>query len=205
MTEPVKTKGRLGTRQKGQDTRKKIILIARKILVDEGYEGFVFRRIAKEAGITAGNLQYYFKTKRELLSAVLLEEMHRYEESYKEIITASSNQETAINNLIDFLFQDICNGPTSDIWHVAWALSDHDKELEKFVDDWYLHYLENLSAMFKEIVPGLNEVKANRAAVMLTALIDGLTVQLGSKESSHRIYGDLKESVTTVLDFLLGA
>jgi AcrR family transcriptional regulator len=203
MAKPVKTKGRLGTSPKGQDTRNKIVLIARQILVDEGYEGFVFRKIAKQADITAGNLQYYFKTKRELLSAVLLEEMHRYEESYKEILTGSSNQKSAIKNLIDFLFLDICKGPTSNIWHVAWALSDHDKELEKFVDDWYLHYLENLSAMFKEIVPELNEDKANRAAVMLTALIDGLTVQLGNKQSSQAIYGDLKKSVTTVLDFLL--
>jgi AcrR family transcriptional regulator len=203
MSTQAKTKGRLGTRQKGQDTRNKIVIVARKILVNEGYEGFVFRKIAKQSDITAGNLQYYFKSKRELLSAVLLEEMHRYEDSYKEIISVSKNQKTATKNLIDFLFQDICSGPTSNIWHVAWALSDHDKELAKFVDDWYSRYLENLSSMFKALVPGLNKTKADRAAVMLTALIDGLTVQISNSHTPLAIHGNVKKSASMVLDFLL--
>ena len=88
---PKKTKGHLGIRQKGQETRGKVIAVARRILVNEGYEGFGFRKIASEAGITAGNLQYYFKSKRDLLSAVLLEEMHRYEQSYQKITAAGSS------------------------------------------------------------------------------------------------------------------
>ena len=197
------TKGRLGTRQKGQDTRNKVINVAREILVTEGYEGFAFRKIAAQAGITAGNLQYYFKSKRELVSAVLLEEMHRYEESYKEITEASASPKTATKQLIDFLIQDISHGPTSNIWHVVWALSDHDSDLAEFVDSWYQRYLENLSAMFKQLAPALSKAKANQAAVMLTPLIDGLTFQISTSHTPSPIQGNIKRSVTQVLNFLL--
>src|SRR5271156_3093587 len=70
---------------KGKGTRARIIGITRSILVDEGYESFVLRQIAARAGISPGNHQYYFASKKELLQAVLEPELARYNETYAAV------------------------------------------------------------------------------------------------------------------------
>ncbi len=44
--------------------------MARKRLIEEGYNHFVLREIAAQCGMTIGNLQYYFRTRELLLEAV---------------------------------------------------------------------------------------------------------------------------------------
>ena len=56
--------GKPGIRKKGQETRQRIIDVGRTILVEEGYEKFILRRVAAKAEIKPGNLQYYFSSKR---------------------------------------------------------------------------------------------------------------------------------------------
>jgi AcrR family transcriptional regulator len=48
-----------------------IILAARQTFQEDGYAGSATRRVAGRVGITLGNLQYYFRTKEELLRAAL--------------------------------------------------------------------------------------------------------------------------------------
>jgi AcrR family transcriptional regulator len=46
------------------------VAIAREVLVDHGLERFVMRDVAARAGMTLGNLQYYYPTRMDLLEAV---------------------------------------------------------------------------------------------------------------------------------------
>lgn len=55
------------------NTRHKILLTARTLFNDYGYNGVSLRDIAKTAGISEGNLTYYFKKKENLIEALLLE------------------------------------------------------------------------------------------------------------------------------------
>jgi AcrR family transcriptional regulator len=55
---------------KGLQRREQILSVARKLLIEEGYNRFVLREIAAQSGITIGNLQYYFRTRELLLEAV---------------------------------------------------------------------------------------------------------------------------------------
>ena len=55
---------------KGLQRREEILAVARKRLIEEGYNHFVLREIAAQCGMTIGNLQYYFRTREMLLEAV---------------------------------------------------------------------------------------------------------------------------------------
>lgn len=55
------------------NTRHKILLTARTLFNDYGYNGVSLRDIAKAAGISEGNLTYHFKKKENLIEALLLE------------------------------------------------------------------------------------------------------------------------------------
>lgn len=58
-------------RQQGANSKDKIVLAADKLFYSRGYNQTSFSDIAEQAGIPRGNFYYYFKTKDEILTAVL--------------------------------------------------------------------------------------------------------------------------------------
>jgi len=59
---------------KGAKRRAVIVATARDLLVSEGLDQFVLRRIAKRTDMRLGNLQYYFATRDDLLEAIVRDE-----------------------------------------------------------------------------------------------------------------------------------
>jgi len=55
----------------GQDSRTRIIEAANRLIYTHGYNPASFAAIAEEVGITKGNLHYHFRSKEELLQAVV--------------------------------------------------------------------------------------------------------------------------------------
>ncbi|WP_084014182.1 TetR/AcrR family transcriptional regulator [Mycolicibacter kumamotonensis] len=55
----------------GEATRRRILEIAMKHVGQHGYAGATFNNIAEEAGFTSGAVYYYFKSKKDLVVAVI--------------------------------------------------------------------------------------------------------------------------------------
>ncbi len=55
------------------EIEQKVLSVAREAFLKDGYEKVALRRIAKEAGITVGNLYHYFKSKDDLYMTIFLE------------------------------------------------------------------------------------------------------------------------------------
>ena len=195
--------GKPGIRKKGQETRQKIIDVGRTILVEEGYENFILRRVAAEAKIKPGNLQYYFSSKKELLSAVLLSEISRYKDIYAQFADRGKGAREVTDAVVDFLIKEIRLKSTTNIWYVVWAQSAHDEDLAKVMDQWYLEYMGSLRELFKATVPGLSDRRAGHAASLLTALMDGLTNQIGHGRRRHRLHDEIEDSIKHTLFSLL--
>jgi AcrR family transcriptional regulator len=180
---------------KGENTRQRIIEIARSILVDEGYEKFVVRRISARAGIMPGNLQYYFQSKKELLQAVLEPELARYHETYAEVSNSKIGKDEIILAVINFLLQEIRLKSTCNIWYTVWALAPQDKHIAALMDDWYQQYMGELQTIILTANPALGPRRAGHIASILTAIMDGLTMQIGYGKATHAIHEKLEDAV----------
>ena len=55
----------------GEATRRRLLMIAMKHIGEYGYAGATFNNIAEEAGLTSGAVYYYFKSKKDLVVAVI--------------------------------------------------------------------------------------------------------------------------------------
>jgi len=53
-------------------TKNRILQAARTVLINQGSGGFSMRKVAAEAAITLGNVQYHYKTKTDLLSGLMV-------------------------------------------------------------------------------------------------------------------------------------
>lgn len=57
----------MSSTQKGRKVVERILHVSKKLLLERGYQGTSTRLIAKEVGITQGNLYFHFKTKEDIL------------------------------------------------------------------------------------------------------------------------------------------
>lgn len=76
--------------RKGEQTRTEIVEAARNLFYRKGYHHTSFTDIVEEAGVMRGNVYHYFKTKDELLDAVI--EQHLAE--YKALLETWENEKT---------------------------------------------------------------------------------------------------------------
>ena len=61
----------MALKRKGQEFRRHIVQTANRLFYQRGYNQTSFTDIADEAGVPRGNFYYYFKTKDEILDAVV--------------------------------------------------------------------------------------------------------------------------------------
>jgi len=197
MTEITKNQ-RSGT--KGKRTRENIINVAREVLANEGYEGFVLRQIAAKTGVKPGNLQYYFSSKKDLLQAVLENELHRYQDTYGKVAEDKHGKTARILSIVDFLLDEIKNNKaTSNIWYTVWALAPLDPEIAELMDVWYQQYMEKIKEVFKSAAPDLSDSQAGHIASILTALMDGLTNQIGYGKTPHAIHEGIESTIRSLI------
>lgn len=188
--------------EKGLQTRQKIVDAARETLIEKGYDHFVLRQIAKKSGVKPGNLQYYFKNKRDLLNAVLVFELRRYEDTYARVAEGNLNLRDTITAAFEFLVQEIGMKSTTSIWYVVWSAAQHDAEIAGIMRDWYKNYTISLQNLFLRSSPNLPARRAGHIAVIITALIDGLMIQIGHGKKPGDIHTDIESACVEMLHSL---
>jgi len=72
-----------GMASKGEKTRADIVDCARKLFYEHGYDGTSFTHIVEASGLFRGNIYHYFKTKDDILQAVVA----RYLDDYRALLT----------------------------------------------------------------------------------------------------------------------
>lgn len=65
--------------EKGEANRQRIVDAANALFYQKGYNQTSFSDIAEAAGVARGNFYYYFKTKDDILAAVIAHRMHDLE------------------------------------------------------------------------------------------------------------------------------
>ena len=69
-----------------ENKREKILKIALRLFVDNGYHGTPTSKIAKESGVATGTLFHYFKTKEDLINSLYISLKAEKAESIKKAI-----------------------------------------------------------------------------------------------------------------------
>lgn len=162
---------------KGQQRQAEILAVAREILVEGGYDRFVLREIALRAGMTLGNLQYYYRTREALLEALVRAES---ENDSRTIASISANKESAETQL-DELTEALLRSWSSDrgrIYAVTLFLSLSEPMFRAMQRAIYDEFYEHLLPVLKKIDPGARRPMLVARAQLITALWDGALVQL---------------------------
>ncbi len=171
--------------EKASEERKRQVAEAVISLVArEGLAAASIRRVAAEAGVSAGLVQRYFRTKRELLRFAF---SHLHDATMRRLSEVGSRSGDVTNRLVDnlsvLLPLDEWRRAEAAVWLAFLAETQHDPVLARAHEDATRLGRELIAEAVRAAQrTGETEptVDADSAAALLMAFLDGLVTQLAT-------------------------
>ena len=161
-----------------------ILDAARELFMEAGYGGFTMRKVANRAGITIGNLNYYYRTKEDLLRDLLEYVINDYlEEFERRRLIAGQSPEKQLLAVLKFWIDDLSTPETTSFFPELWALGNHDSYIADLIDDLYAKARVPMNELIPQINPTLTRKESERMALYMCAAMEGLTVFVGNDKA----------------------
>jgi len=155
--------------------------------------------IAKRLGRRLSNVQYYFRTREDLIRAVIRRIEVTYTLRYTEVLSgAEDSPEGRFRALLEFNFEDIGDIDTRHFFIQLWPLlSTADNYTGELMQRLYMTQMKHLSRRIEELVPGINAEEARVRAEIIAALIEGLMVTAPANVDTPEHRQRLRDSVVS--------
>src|SRR5210317_836333 len=114
------------------ESSKKILGAAFKLMARNGYEATSISQIAKEAGISKGLMYNYFNGKKALLHDIILEAVEVNEHLMKEVMDSNDTPLNQIRRMLFGMAEMIKQNPHH--WKLLSALAFQQDAMEELID-----------------------------------------------------------------------
>lgn len=184
--------------RKGDERRLQILGMAKQMLLDGGSSSFVLRDVAERLDITHGNLQYYFRTKQDLLVAIFDEELAKYTDAMKNAVASTTTKRGRLAAIIDSGLQ-VLRSPETALWRTMISMADHSKEMAAILKKENDLYEAAVTKELKQIAPELSPQRRRHIAKIIHALLDGLAIQLGLEDPNSADIRALESEIRALI------
>jgi TetR/AcrR family transcriptional repressor of bet genes len=158
--------------------RKQLIDATIRAIGRVGYAGLTLTHVAGEAGLSPGIVNFYFKSKDQLLFATLEQIAEEYGTFWRAAIDKGRiSPASGLEAMIEADFHaSVCNPEKVSVWYAFWAEARNKPAYRELVARLEDDYLQQTEALFSRLIGegGYEGVEADQAAAGLNAMIDGL-------------------------------
>ncbi len=184
---------------KGENNRTRIIEAADQLFYKHGYNQTSFSDIADITGIPRGNFYYYFKTKDDILAAVVETRVRQYQEALANCDNATDNPGERLHAFIDIMAgsEDSVVDTGCPIGSLCVELAKDTEALQSKSREVFVLLRDWMSRQFEEI--GLAD--ANDKAMDLLSRMQGIAVMACAfKDGAYlnRSVGELKSWINSI-------
>jgi AcrR family transcriptional regulator len=155
-----------------------------------GHDGVSVRRISAAAGVSIGLINHHFPSK----SGLIAETYETLALSLQADLHARAHNRAATprQRLSDFFrasfAPELLDPQLFNVWVVFWSMVAHSREIREVHDRTYGKYRSILEFLLAELVRSgaAPKLKLRSAAIALTALLDGLWVELSLSSATFK-------------------
>jgi AcrR family transcriptional regulator len=170
--------------------REALIEATLKCLKRHGHDGASVRRISAAAGVSIGLINHHFPSK----SGLIAEAYETLALSLQESIRARTDDDRVSPRVrLSVFFRasfapDLLDPQLFNVWLVFWSMVVHSPEIRAVHDRTYGQYRSLLESLLGQLAAaGLApRLKRRPAAIALTALLDGLWVELSLSAATFK-------------------
>jgi len=172
---------------KGRERCDAILDAATAVLVHDGYARLSTRKIAARVGIRPGNLQYYYRTKQDVVRAVLERYLDRAFAALEARLASTGGAPAArLHSALDAALADQRSAESCRFFFELWALAAHDHSVTEAMREFYARYWLRVVALVLEVNPSLGRQRTERRAALVIAMLEGLTL-FRSRRPPHEL------------------
>ncbi len=180
--------------EKGNDRIRSILEEAKNVLVQKGFSGLSFRTIAKRAGVTVGNVTYYFSTKDHLMVELAGYIFDRWDARFHRNLpkTVTAKMDIFLYS-VRYMIEENKRVRSSTLLLEMWAMANRSTPVMRMLDIFYAKMRSWIEEMLADINPTLSVRKRRLRAALITSQIEGLMILIGPKRISHKELNGLEE------------
>jgi AcrR family transcriptional regulator len=192
VTAPATRRRGPASTEDGQRSRDRILQAALDLIIEAGIDQVRLAEIARRAGMSSGQVMYYFASKEHILLETLAWQEHQDTVRRQAALAKVTGAWRQLERFIELYLPASHPDPSWILWLEAWARAPHNKDVNQFLEELLNPWRDDLAAI---IARGAEEGAFNPPAAMgdftirFLALLDGLALQrLQQMRHSSRKY-----------------
>jgi AcrR family transcriptional regulator len=164
----------------GQRSRDRILKAALDLITEAGIDQVRLARIAQRAGMSTGQVMYYFTSKEHILLETLAWQEHQDTAGRRAALAKSTGAWRQLDRFIGHYLPDSPTDPVWILWMEAWARAPHSAEVSQFMEALLRPWRDDLAAI---VARGVDEGTfvhpraIDDFTLRFVALLDGLALQ----------------------------
>lgn len=172
---------------KGKPRAGEILAKARDIFINKGNAELTMRRVADAVGMKLGNLQYYFRTKEDLLQALFTDTVDAYRRKFNTIsLRQGLTPLQRLTEHVAFLIEDTKNPMTNAIYFELWSIAQRHPFAARLMDEMYSASRLRMEAYMRELNPKMAPAEVTLRSALVIAQIEGLMIFLAAATPKRR-------------------
>lgn len=186
---------------KGHERVERILDAAMDALVEEGYAGLVLRGVAQRAGLSLGNLQYYFPTKQDVVRALLSRYLEASVRRVRERVEGGGLEPAKrLRHALDAILEDQDSPRHFQLFAELWALAARDAMVADALGVFYAGYREGVAELLRELAPDVTPARRQRRAALVVAFFEGLSLFRGGGSLRSASVPGLEQELRALLE-----
>jgi AcrR family transcriptional regulator len=184
--------------------RVELITATMRVISEQGFERTTVRDIARAADASVGSVNYYFKSKDDLLRAAVAETDARFRAQVRQAVADASEYPAKLARVVDLCFPNQGeDGPDWAVFVDFWYRASRHDSYRSIFEEAHSEWIELLSQVLADgVADGVFFLSADPRdeALAFAAMIDGLALYTRvtnhvDTETSRRIAKEYIESL----------
>ena len=194
----------LDVTQKGAKRISEILNAGADLLLTEGFSSLTKRRIAKQLGISHGNVSYYFRTREALWNAVIDFELRKYYQRQQGELQADPSDPQARFDEFVVRWMDEYNDRVIRVFfsHII-AFAEINESMARIRDEVYESFFGSTMTLARELKQDIEEEELERRVLEVMVVLEGLQAISAFRpallERNHEFKQRLLRRVNTII------
>jgi AcrR family transcriptional regulator len=179
ITAPIQRRRGPASTEDGQRSRERVLQAAVELITEAGIDQVRVAEIARRAGMSSGQVMYYFTSKEHILLETLAWRDHQDIVRTRAALAKVTGAWRQLERFIGLYLPASPSDPSWILWMEAWARAPHNRQVSQFLEELLALWRDDLAAI---VARGVQEGVFAPPAVIddftlrFAALLDGLAI-----------------------------
>jgi len=178
VTAPASRRRGPASTEDGRHSRDRVLQAALDLIIEVGIDQVRLAEIARRAGMSSGQVMYYFTSKEHILLETLAFQEYQDTVRRQAALAKVTGAWRQLTRFIELYLPGTPPDPSWILWMEAWARAPHNRQVSRFLEELLNPWRDDLAALVaRGVAEGAFAAPAGDFNRRFIAVLDGLALQ----------------------------